>query len=119
MKCLDTYALVEIAEGNPVFMRFLADVVINDITLAEFYYLLYGKYGLQAAEYWQRKFEHCTQPVGRPVLIQAVRFRQDNKKFGLSFFDCVGYIFSRTNGLAFVTGDQAFKNLEGVEFITR
>ena len=46
-------------------------------------------------------------------------FKVDNAKKNVSFFDAVGYIYSRENRLLFVTGDKEFKNLEGVEFITK
>jgi len=120
VRSLDTYALVEIAEGNSKFTHFLQEkFVINDITLTEFYYLLYRGYGLKTAEYWNKKLNPFAQPVSRLVLFQAVRFRVDNKKSNLSFFGCVGYIFARENNLLFVTGDKEFKDLNGVEFITK
>ena len=120
VKYIDTYALVEIADGNPKFVPLLQEkIVVNDITLAEFYFILYREYGLPTAEYWRKKLDYCTQPVARNVLLQAVRFRYDHKKSNLSFFDCVGYIFAQSNNVQFVTGDKEFKHLEGVEFIAR
>src|SRR3989344_164761 len=88
MKCLDTYALIEICNGNPAFVDLLREeVVITDITLAEFYGNLYRKYGLKTAEYWNRKLSPFCRPVPREILIQAIRFRIDPKDKNLSFFD--------------------------------
>ncbi len=119
-KCLDTYALVEIHNGNPVFASLMnEDVAIADITMAEFYAYLYKKYDAKTADYWHRKLSLFCRAVPREVLIKAVCFRVDSGKKNLSFFDCVGYLFSRENGMVFVTGDKEFKQLDGVEFIQK
>ncbi|HLC97298.1 MAG TPA: PIN domain-containing protein [Candidatus Nanoarchaeia archaeon] len=117
MKCLDTYALIEICNGNPAFVDLLREeVVITDITLAEFYGNLYRKYGLKTAEYWNRKLSPFCRPVPREILIQAIRFRIDHKDKNLSFFDCVGYLYALEERLLFVTGDKEFKQLKGTDF---
>ena len=51
-------------------------------------------------------------------MIRAVRFRIDNNKQNLSFFDCVGYIFAVENSMKFVTGDREFKDKPQVEFLS-
>lgn len=118
MKCLDTYALIEITQGNLKYRKITEeDFLITDLTLSEFYSHLYKKHDLKTAEYWLRKFIYFTKPVPLGTLLKAVRFRTDNKKQNLSFFDCVGYVFARENNLTFVTGDQEFKDRDGVEFI--
>ncbi|MBI2148899.1 PIN domain-containing protein [Candidatus Woesearchaeota archaeon] len=118
VKCLDTYALVEIYLGNPNFTRFFnEEVIISDLTLAEFYGDLYRKYNEKTAEYWFRKLSNISQIVPKEILIKAIKYRIDNKKQNLSFFDCVGYIFALENGIKFVTGDKEFKDKEGVEFV--
>ena len=118
MKCLDTYALVEINNGNPKFTCLLnEEPVITDITMAEFYALLYRKYNLQTADYWHKKLGFFCRSVSREILLRASRFRVDNNKQDLSFFDCVGYIYSLENNMKFVTGDKEFRFRRGVEFI--
>lgn len=118
MKCLDTYALVEIRDGNPNFAHFMnEESIIPDIIMAEFYSILYRKFDQNTADYWHKKLSFLCKPVTREILIKAVRFRADNAKRNLSFFDCVGYIFAIENGMKFVTGDKEFKQLDGVEFI--
>ena len=120
MKCLDTYALVEICNGNPAFSHLLNEtVVITDITMAEFYADLYKKYGLKTEDYWHRKLSILCRPIARETLLNAVRFRIDHYKQNLSFFDCVGYIFARENNMLFVTGDKEFKLKEGIQFMQK
>ena len=119
MRCLDTYALVEINNGNPKFANLLnEEIVITDITMAEFYGYLYRKYDLKTADYWHRRLSFFCKPVSRGILIEAARFRIDNNKQGFSFFDCVGYAFAVENGMKFVTGDKEFRNKPGVEFMS-
>jgi len=118
MLCLDTYALVEINNGNPNFAEILTeDIAIPDTTMAEFYANMYNKYDEKTADYWHKKFGSFCKSVSREILIKAVKFRIDNKKKNLSFFDCVGYMYSLENNMQFVTGDKEFKNMKGVLFI--
>lgn len=117
VKCLDTYALVEIAKGNPHFSHyFTAEFVITDLTLAEFYGVILREKGKRDADYWATRLGPYSTPVDKKVLLHAVRFRFEHRKQRISFFDAVGYIFSRAQGYAFVTGDKEFKNLQGVEY---
>lgn len=116
-RCLDTYALMEIAKGNPKFADYLnLDFIITDITLAEFYAVLLREDGEKVADYWFKKLERYSVPVSKEILIEAVKFRQEYKKLDVSFFDAVGYIFSVKNGYYFVTGDKEFENFKNVEF---
>ena len=116
-KCLDTYALMEISQQNPEFEVYLdSDFVITEITLAEFYGVILKDYDGKTAEYWFRKLEGYAVAVGKEILKEAVKFRYENKKKNISFFDAVGYMFSLLNGYLFVTGDKEFKGLKNVEF---
>ena len=116
-KCLDTYALVEIANGNPKFAEYLnSNFVITDLTLAEFYAVLLREEGENVADYWYKKLERYSSIVIKEILIEAIKFRHEHKKQDISFFDSVGYIFSTKNGYYFVTGDKEFENLPNVDF---
>ncbi len=119
MKCLDTYALVEINNGSPKSANLLnEEIAIADVTMAEFYGYLYRKYNLKTADYWHRRLSFLCRPVPRDIMIKAIRFKVDNSKEDLSFFDCVGYIFALENGMKFVTGDKEFKGKPEVEFMS-
>lgn len=118
MKCLDTYPLIEIATGNEKFASLLIDsIIIPDTTIAEFYYVLIQRYDIATAEFWYKKFAPYCAAVPKSIFIKAVQFRHENKKKNLSFFDCVGYVFSLENNYKFVTGDKEFEKLENVLFI--
>ena len=117
IKCLDTYALVEIANENEKFVKYLnEEIIINDLTLTEFYGVLLREEGENIANYWLKKLKVYSKEVELDILIEAIRFRQEHKKQNISFFDAVGYIFSIKNGAFFVTGDKEFENFVNVEF---
>ncbi len=116
-RCLDTYALVEIYLGNEKFSTYLnSEFVITDLTLAEFYGIILREYGESEANYWYKKLENYSLQVDKQELIEAIKFRYQNKKQNISFFDAAGYIFSIKKGYIFVTGDKEFENFENVEF---
>jgi len=119
-RCLDTYALMEISQENPDFEVYLdSDFVITEITLVEFYGVILRNYNEQTADYWFRKLEGYAVSVNREILKEAVKFKHENKKTNISFFDAAGYIFSIKNGCYFVTGDKEFKDFKNVEFIQK
>ena len=116
-KCLDTYALIEISNGNSKFVGYLdSDFVITDLTLVEFYSVILREYNEQTADYWFKKLEQYSVSVEKSILKEAVKFRYENRKSNISFFDAVGYIFSIKKGYLFVTGDKEFENFKNVEF---
>lgn len=116
--CLDTYALVEIRKGNPRFAWLTNEkFVISEISLCEFYGVIYREDGLQEAESWLKKLEPFIVINSLDILINAVRFRADAKTKNISFFDAVGYCTAIAHNLLFVTGDKEFKKLPNVKFI--
>ena len=120
MNCLDTYALIETSMGNPKFSRLMREeFVITDLTMAEFYIVLRKKHNDETAHYWHRKLAPFCKPVARQTLINALIFREENKKEDISVFDAAGYIFSKENKYDFVTGDKAFKSKLGIKFIQK
>ncbi|MFH1306508.1 MAG: PIN domain-containing protein [Candidatus Micrarchaeota archaeon] len=118
MYCLDTYALVEIHDGNKNYLKFLGEeFVIPYPSLAEFYYVMIKRFNEKTANFWIEKLKLHSKPVSLSIWLEAVKFKHDHKKENLSFFDCVGYMFSLKSGYSFVTGDKAFVHKKGVKFI--
>ena len=116
-RLLDTYALIEIAKENVKFSKYLnSDFAITDITLSEFYFVLLREEGENFAEYWFKKLERYSMQVDKEILKEAMKFKYENRKRNISFFDAVGYTFSIKNGFLFVTGDKEFENMKNVEF---
>ncbi len=120
MKCLDTYALIEIHNKNPKYIPYLEEeFTIPEPIIAEFYGIILKNYNEQTANYLLKKFEPYLSPVNINILIKAIKFRHENKKRKLSFFDCVAYMFSLENKYEFLTGDKEFENLPGVDFVKK
>ncbi len=120
VRCLDTYALMEIMNGNSKFAHYLnLNFVIADITLAEFYGVILREENEDAADLWFNKLQSFTQEVSLAILIKAVKFRYKNKDKNFSWVDAIGYIFSKENNYLFVTGDKEFENLDDVEYIRK
>lgn len=118
MICVDTYALVAFAKSDSNYERYRKqDFTLADITLVEFVGVMLRLYNEQTADYWYRKLSPHAKTVSLPILIRAVKFRHKNGAKNLSFFDCVGYEFARSQKLKFLTGDKEFENLPGVEFV--
>ncbi len=118
MNCMDTYALVEIAKGNPAYAGlFDEDFVITSETLAEFFWVTLRDFGIGAAEEWFLKLGAYSKQASKETLVDAMRYRYERRREDLSFFDCVGYLFAVENGFIFVTGDKEFKDKKGVLFI--
>jgi uncharacterized protein len=117
-KYLDTYVLVEIAQGNPTFAGYLSqEYALSDLTLSEFYYVLLRDQGEEPARMWYERLKHYSEPTDLEALIDAMKFRYDNRKRHLSVMDAAGYVHARRNGCVFVTGDKEFEDVEGVEFV--
>jgi predicted nucleic acid-binding protein len=120
MKCLDTYILVEISKGNPLFLTYLEkNIVIPEIVMAEFYGIILKEHNESTADYWLKKLRPYTKPASMDVLIEAIKFRREHKKRRISFFDAVGYCFAKEKKHVFVTGDKEFEKMKHVEFVKK
>ncbi len=119
-RCFDTYALIEVAEGNPKFSEYInMEFVVTDLTLAEFFSVLLRDKNLETAEHWYKVFEPYAVSVDKAVLIEAVKFRYEHRKADVSFFDAVGYTFAINHWHPFLTGDKEFEHFSGVEFVKK
>ena len=113
---LDTYALIEIAEGNTEYRRYLrSDVVTLKDNLAELYYFLLKKYGADAADSFLGIFSKIAAELPLDIIPGAMEFKQKHSKTRFSYIDCLGYAFALENKRLFLTGDRSFKGMENVE----
>lgn len=119
VKCLDTYALVEILEGNPKYAGYLSEqVMITQLTLAEFHSVVLRGPGKEVADHWFNALRSYAVPCSLDILKEAVEFRFKHRR-GISFFDAVGYVFALNKKAVFVTGDKEFKDMPGVEWVSK
>jgi predicted nucleic acid-binding protein len=111
----DTYALIEMHEGNPRYARFHdAKIVMNMLNLFELthYFIRTGMDTNSLIMY-----EGVLSPVEFSDAINGAKTKHEHKKFKLSMADCIGYETARRLGIKFLTGDKAFKGMKNVEYV--
>ncbi len=113
----DTYAILEIIEGNVNYEPYLdSEIIINDFIFAELCYKLLRE-NRSGAEYYIKKYGNFVSHISPFVVKGAMVFRVKHKKRKLSMTDCISYIMARNLGIKFLTGDKEFEKFEGVEFV--
>jgi|SRR3989344_752115 len=115
---LDSYALIEIAEGNPAYSPYLeSDVVTLKENLAELFYFLIKKYDKNVAILFLEKFSKIADDLPLSLISKAMIFRYEHKDKKFSYIDCFGYTYATENKIIFLTGDRGFKDKEGVKIV--
>lgn len=116
---LDTYALIEIANGNPSLQKYLtADAITLRENLAELYYAFLRTNREDQGTYFFTLFSKIAVEIPIPIIQEAMRFRYIHKKKDFSYIDCFGYTFALKEKRLFVTGDQGFYQYPSVDFIS-
>ncbi len=115
----DTYALIEIALGSRAYQKYERNVsiVTTPLNLMELYYCLRRENDKGDVDRYYNSLRPYAVDVDDFIIKKAMEFRLLNKKKKLSYVDCVGYVFARQNNLRFLTGDKAFSDLPGVEYV--
>ena len=114
----DTYALIEIFNGNPNYEKFKEQgIYISLMNFYEFYYILLRDFNEKTAEYWRNKLDLVLIEITEEDVIEASKFRLKNIKKKLSFIDCLGYALALKGNIKFLTGDSKFENMKNIEFV--
>lgn len=114
----DSYAIIEIIKNSESHNRFREiAIVTSSLNIAEVNYFLLEFVGENEADKIIQSLNISLIEQNKEIAIEASKFRFKNKKLKLSYADCLGYCTSLRNNLLFVTGDDAFRNFEGVEFV--
>ena len=115
---LDTYALIEIAEGSPKYQKYLeSDAVTLNDNLAELFYFLLKKYDEKAANFFLDKFARLAVELPIEIIAKAMVFRYQHAKMNFSYIDCFSYIYALEDKRFFLTRDRAFKGMANVELV--
>jgi len=113
----DTYAILEIINGNKNYEKYLDSVIIiNDFIFAELCYKLLRE-GVDSGEDYIERYSKFILEVEPIIIKEAMLFRIANIKRKASMTDCVSYIMARKLNIKFLTGDKEFKDFPGVEFV--
>jgi len=113
----DTYAILEIINGNENYKQYLNDeIIINNFIFAELCYKLIRE-NQSGANYFVDKYKDFISHVDSSVIKEAMAFRVKHKTKKLSMTDCISYIMSVRMGIKFLTGDKEFEMFKNVEFV--
>ncbi len=115
---LDTYALVEIIEGNKGYRECLKQAVFTTkLNLAELYYYLLKERGVQAADEYLNVYSRHLTAITNSSIRNAMKFKLENKGDRISYADAIGYALSFELGVKFLTGDEKFADKPNVEYV--
>ena len=115
---LDTYAIIEIIEGNKNYEKYLGyNIAITKLNLFELYYAIIRKHGEEVATKEFNKYSDYALDFNNQIIMDAAKLKLIFKKQKISMTDCIGYIKARKLGIRFLTGDKQFEYLPDVEFV--
>lgn len=118
---LDSYAIVEMARGNPRYDPIEEEPVATSVwNLLESYYILSEAGDERTAASSLAELGPVAEEVPKELIPAIARFRREERgttgrKF--SYADAAGYVYARDRGLTFVTGAHEFEGLPGVWFL--
>jgi hypothetical protein len=118
---LDSYAILEMARGNPAYRPFVHEPVITmRANLLEVYYVLAqsGETALADASLKLLGPHSVDLPVELIARVAAFRMRKKGatgRRF--SYADASGYVYARENGYEFLTGAEEFEGLPSVRYV--
>ena len=118
---LDSYAIIEMARGNPRYLRYRSEPAVTARThLLEVYYILAQQGDENLAKSALRALgPHAIEtPLELTPQIALFRLRQvgaTGRRF--SYADALGYVYARENGYTLLTGAHEFAGLPDVAFV--
>ena len=117
---LDTYAIIEIYNGNLNYKNYILDpieAITALLNLIEVYFIYFKGFNEEEANKIYDKVKSLVIPINDSIIKEAMKFKIMHQKVRYSMADCIGYITALKFNAKFLTGDYTFKGLEGVEFI--
>ena len=108
----DTYAFMAFDKKSANYERFSSALAVTTRLNQLEYGWLSVRIGKDADI---EKLEPYIQDISLSIVKKALIIRSKNKK--MSFADAVGYATALNLKIPFLTGDEAFKGLPGVEFV--
>ena len=117
----DSYAVLAFTSGNQAYKPYFTEHngVLTKLNLLEIYSRCLVEYNAKVATSIAEAFSKYVIDFGLRDIAGAMNLRLNLKRKGrdISYADAVGYYLSAKLGAKFLTGDQAFRDLTGVEFV--
>ena len=117
----DTYAIIELENGNPKYEMYSDyPVILTIFNLSEVYWVILNQFGEENADKVYDDYKVAVAEIDDETLKEAIKFRKKvykNKK--ISYADAIGYVYALRNNLVFLTGDKEFKDMKNVEFVRK
>ncbi len=118
MYFFDSYALIEVIKASSTYDKLRQSAIItNALNIAETHFFLLERFPESQANKMIEGLNSKLLEITQDIAMAAASFRFHNKKLKLSYADCIGYCLAQAKHLTFVTGDDAFKGMDGVEFL--
>ncbi|MDO8634166.1 MAG: PIN domain-containing protein [archaeon] len=114
----DSYAIIEVLKSNPSYQKFSEIIAVSSrINLVEVAYHLLESFGQEEGLKILNSLKIKILEIGEKDVSKIAIFRKQNSQKKFSYIDCIGYVLAKENNLKFLTGDNAFKGMENVEFV--
>ncbi len=114
----DSYAIIEILEGNKRLDPYKdACIITTRLNLFEVFYFILRQGREKEYPNFLEEYNKFTAHFDVDIISKAVKLKHAFKKRGLSMTDCIGYILAKQLRIKFLTGDREFRDLENVEFV--
>jgi len=115
---LDTFAMVEILEGNANYEEYLDEALATGwLQLYELHFVKLRSSEAETARKAIGTFRPFRLQVEEDDIVAASRFKLQHRRRKLSYADALGHQMAARRGMRFLTGDRAFRDIDGVEFV--
>jgi hypothetical protein len=118
---LDSYAIIEMARGNPAYRPYTDQPAVTSRgNLLEVYYILaqHGEEHLARGvldALSQRSVELAPELIPTVARFRLMRRGAAGRRF--SYVDAAGYVMARERSATYLTGAHEFEGLPGVQFV--
>lgn len=115
----DSYAILAFLQGDTQYKKIFekSEGLTTYFQLMEVYYCILKNHSKQKADLILKRFSELLIEPELEDISLAMQFRHNNKKKKFSYADALGFIIAQRLNVAFVTGDESFKDVENVLFI--
>ena len=115
----DSYSVLAYLSDRPGYAIYFEKNtgVLTRLNLMEVCYAILRRHGARAAHQVLEAYSTYEIDFSLSDVEEAMQLRHELRNLELSYADALGYFISKKEGLRFLTGDVAFKELPGVEYL--